>query len=183
MIVLLNMFQHYIQVWRETVVTIENYLSVMFLASEELVMGNMKFTTFDLGGHAQGRSIFEGDELNASFSFKHVVYGKTIFRQWIPSSFLLMLSIEHGLLKRKPNSTYVFRSHHNHCNLFVHLELINWWTSSQCTHCRSGKQNRSPGRSQWTRTSLRSRHLYSDNRQRQCRSFGHSWSTDGIIHV
>jgi hypothetical protein len=30
----------------------------LFIASEELVMGNMKFTTFDLGGHAQGKKIF-----------------------------------------------------------------------------------------------------------------------------
>ena len=65
------------------------------------------------------------DELNASFSLKHVEYGKIIFRQWILLSFLLMPLIELDLLKPKQNWMYVIHFCHTRSHLFVDLEFIN----------------------------------------------------------
>ena len=100
----------------------------LFAASEELVMGNMKFTTFDLGGHAQGKLSFcsqsDGGKIadardrrqpflcywaltKCSVLFQLVVYGKIISLQLIPLFSSSMPWTALGLPKPKLNLMFV----------------------------------------------------------------------------
>ena len=131
-------------------------------------MGNMKFTTFDLGGHAQGEEIAtEKREEN----IRHFVSARRVWKDYFPAVDSIVFLVDavdrtrFAESKAELDVRKLRRDVLRHFERFLSAESIDGRTSGECADRRSRQQNRSAGRRERTGTTLHARHDNGNNRK------------------